>query len=74
MKSVIYYNKPIQVNLPIKFRKKLLYNVFNQVWPWALTLIMFFWISSFRIEMFLNLIIHSNKNIERKYKYEMSTM
>ena len=32
----------IQVNLPIKFRKKLLYNVFNQVWPWVLTLIMFF--------------------------------
>ena len=32
----------IPVNLPIKFRKKLLYNVFNQVWPWALTLIMFF--------------------------------
>jgi len=42
MKSVIYYNKPIQVNLPIKFRKKLLYNVFDKVWPLALTLIMFF--------------------------------
>ena len=32
----------IPVNLPIKFRKKLLYNVFDKVWPWVLTLIMFF--------------------------------
>ena len=42
MKLVISCNKPIQVNLPIKFRKKLLYNVFDKVWPLALTLIMFF--------------------------------
>ena len=42
MKSVISYNKPIQVNLPIKFRKKLLYNIFDKVWPWILTLVMFF--------------------------------
>jgi len=32
----------ILVNLPIKFRKKLLYNIFDKVWPWCLTLVMFF--------------------------------
>jgi len=42
MKSIISCNKPIQVNLPIKFRKKLLYNVFDKVWPWCLTIVMFF--------------------------------